>query len=328
MTTRPDELEAFKTEINLSELMAAFGHALDRRASSRNSAAMVHPNGDKLIVARGRDGHWVYFSVRDPSDNGTVIDFLQRRTGENLGQVRRRLRDWLRSPAENRAPRVDPSCFVPSLEPIARDLAHVRARYENMTPLAGYHPYLVERRRIPAQLLAQDIFSAYIRVDARGNTVFPHFTIDGLSGFEIKNENFTGFAKGGTKGLWGSRKAETDMRIVIAETAVDGLSYAAIHGTAHSRFVSIAGELNSHQPALIVSAIRGLPPCGEVVLAMDNDEGGDRLTDQLVRAFLEAQRPDLRLRDDRPPVRGTDWNEVLRTTTPPPLPAGPEPASG
>ncbi len=328
MTTRPDELEAFKTEINLSELMAAFGYAVDRRATSRNSAAMAHPDGDKLIVARGRDGHWVYFSVRDPGDNGTVIDFVQRRTGENLGHVRRRLRDWLRSPAAARAPRVDPSCFVPSLEPITRDLAQVRARYEDMTPLAGYHAYLVEHRRIPAQLLAQDIFSACIREDARGNAVFPHFTTDGLSGFEIKNENFTGFAKGGTKGLWGSRRREGDTRLVIAETAIDALSHAALAGHHRSRFVSIAGELNPHQPALVVSAIRGLPPGGEIVLAMDNDEGGDRLTDQLARAFQEAERPDLQLRDDRPPVRGTDWNDVLRTTTPPPLSAGPEPASG
>lgn len=319
MNTRPDELEAFKTEINLSELMASFGYQLDRKASSRNSASMVHPDGDKLIVARGREGHWVYFSVRDPGDNGTAIDFVQRRTGENLGHTRRRLRDWLRAPLAVAPPRPDPQTYAPSLEPITRDLAQVRARFEEARPLTGHHRYLVEDRHIPAELLSRAIFRDRVRVDPRGNVLFPHFTRDGLSGFEIKNAGFTGFAKGGTKGLWGTRKREHDDRLVIAETAIDALSHAALAGHHRTRFVSIAGELNPSQPELITSAIGSLPAGGQVVLAMDNDEGGDRLTEQLTQAFERADRDDLELRDDRPPVRGTDWNDVLRTATPPPL---------
>jgi hypothetical protein len=319
MTTRPDELEAFKTEINLSELMASFGYQLDRKASSRNSASMVHPDGDKLIVARGRDGHWVYFSVRDPGDNGTVIDFVQRRTGENLGHTRRRLRDWLRSPITAGSPRPDPQAYAVSLDPITRDLAQVRARFEEARPLTTHHPYLADDRRIPVELLSQPAFHDRVRVDPRGNVLFPHFTRDGVSGFEVKNAGFTGFAKGGTKGLWGSRKGENDNRLVIAETAIDALSHAVLAGHHRARFVSIAGELNPLQPELVTSAIASLPRGSLVVLAMDNDEGGDRIAEQLAQAFHRADRDDLELRDDRPPVRGTDWNDVLRTTTPPPL---------
>lgn len=328
MTTRPDELEAFKTEINLSELMASFGYCLDRRSTSRNSAAMVHPDGDKLIVARGRDGHWVYFSVRDPGDNGTAIDFVQRRTGENLGHTRRRLRGWLGGTPSGSTP-VDPSMFVPTLEPITRDLAQVRARFEEASPLTGPHRFLVEERRIPFGVLGQDIFADRIRVDPRGNVLFPHFTRDGLSGFEIKNTGFTGFAKGGTKGLWGSRRREEDDRLVIAETAIDALSYAALAGHRRSRFISIAGELNPQQPDLIVSAVQGLPAGGQVVLAMDNDDGGDRLTAQLEHLFACAGRQDLELQDDRPQARGRDWNDELRDRgTPPPLSPHEGPTAG
>jgi len=319
MTTRPDELEAFKTEINLSELMASFNYQLDRRGTSKNSATMTHPDGDKLVVARGNDGHWVYFSVRDHADNGTAIDFVQRRTGENLGHTRRRLREWLRSPSATATPMADPQTFVRSLEPITRDLAQVRARFEEAHPLPRHQHYLVEDRRIPAELLSHAIFHDRVRVDPMGNVLFPHFTRDGLSGFEVKNAGFTGFAKGGTKGLWGSRKGEDDNRLVIAETAIDALSHAALAGHHRARFVSIAGELNPIQPELITSAIGSLPAGGQVILAMDNDEGGDRIAEQLAQAFERAERDDLELRDDRPPVRGTDWNDVLRTTTPPPL---------
>ena len=47
-----DELEQFKTRVNLSEFAASRGFKLDRLESSRNSAVMRHPDGDKIIIAR------------------------------------------------------------------------------------------------------------------------------------------------------------------------------------------------------------------------------------------------------------------------------------
>jgi len=39
---------------------------------------MRHRDGDKIVIARNdTSGAWVYFSVRDDRDNGTIIDFLQ-----------------------------------------------------------------------------------------------------------------------------------------------------------------------------------------------------------------------------------------------------------
>lgn len=74
MLDRRDELDAFKREIDLIEYEAASGYLFDRAASSRCSAVVVHPDGDKVIVAVGKDGHWTYFSVRDDQDNETIID--------------------------------------------------------------------------------------------------------------------------------------------------------------------------------------------------------------------------------------------------------------
>ena len=88
------ELEKFKIDINLTEFAAARGYTLDRRESSRNSAIMRHPDGDKIIIAKAESGDWVYFSIRDDRDNGTIIDFLQHRGGGILGEVRKILRTW------------------------------------------------------------------------------------------------------------------------------------------------------------------------------------------------------------------------------------------
>ena len=51
----------------------------------RGSAVMRHTNGDKIIIKRDTDAHYVYFSVRDYGDHGTIIDFVQRRLGASLG---------------------------------------------------------------------------------------------------------------------------------------------------------------------------------------------------------------------------------------------------
>jgi len=318
MTHRSAELDRFKTDINLTQLMAAFGYAKHPKSSSRSSCTMIHPNSDKLIVARGHDGHWIFFSVRDHTDHGTVIDFVQRRTGENLGQVRRRLRDWLRSPT---APALSPqNSYAQDLVPITRDLVLVRTRFAGMEPLGVYSRYLAEERGIPMELLAQERFNGVIRRDEHGNIVFPHYNRDGLCGYEIKNSGFTGYAKGGMKGLWSSCTEDRDKRLIIAETAIDALSYAVLSGHHRSHFVSVAGELNDEQPALLGYEIGRLPRNGAVVVAFDNDDAGDRLTRKIAGIFADSNRLDLTLYNDRPIERGADWNDVLRDRPHPPDP--------
>jgi hypothetical protein len=43
-----------------------------------------------------------------------------------------------------------------------------------MTPVGGAHPYLLIERPIPASVLADLRFAGRIRIDVRGNAVFPH----------------------------------------------------------------------------------------------------------------------------------------------------------
>lgn len=313
METRSDELDKFKTRVNLTEYAAAEGYALDRKASSRSSAVMVNGAGDKIVVAVGEDGHWVYFSVRDPSDNGTIIDFVQRRHGGTLGQVRQALRPWLGSSGAVSIPRVDPARYAPSLSRVSRDLVSVRARFEGMAPVGPINQYLVGTRRIPTRLLARPSVAETIRVDERGNICFAHHNEDGLCGYEIKNAGFTGFASGGIKGLWSVADEDPVRVLVVTETALDGLSYVAIRGGRETRVVSIAGQPNPQQPELLRRAMHDLPKRGRVVSAMDRDAGGDALTERLRNLFQELGRNDVDFVDDRPALPGTDWNDDLRS---------------
>lgn len=307
---RGEEIERFKSEINLSAYAATEGFMLDRKKSSRNSAIMRSSTGDKIIVARFPNQHWVYFSVHDDFDKGTIIDFVQNRKGGSIGEVRRTLRPWLQGKGLDA---IDIASYVSELEPITRDLASVRARYEAMMSISEAPAYL-KTRCLPEKLVLHPRFSDRIRIDQHKNVIFPHFNLLGLCGYEVKNQNFTGFAPGAEKGLWGSHLDASDSQLVICETAIDALSYAALHEIERTRFISTAGALNPAQPELLARAMKKLPEGGKIVLALDNDEGGDQLLAQMQAIFDEAKPIGSTLKIDRPKNRGEDWNDVLQSS--------------
>ena len=316
MVSRSDELERFKQEIDLRQLAAEFGFFIDQKASSPSGTVMRHSDGAKLRITRGHDRHFVYWNAHDERDSGSVIDFLQRRTGANLGEVRKKLRPWIGGSAMHSPP--PPATKLPELVPIKRDIAAVQAQIDGMAQLEdGVHAYLNDERGIPPEILADPRFADRIRVDARSNAVFLHFNQDGACGFELKNRGgFTGFAKSGAKGLWPSLCAADDERLVFTEGSIDALSYAVLHGFERTRFVSLAGKPSPEQMILAASAIKK-HPAGEIVLAFDNDEAGDRLIDTFTAMFEDSGRGDLALREHRPETRGADWNAALTAEIPP-----------
>lgn len=326
MTSRRDELDAFKRQINLTEYAAGQGYALDRTHSSRNSVAMRHGNGDKIIIARD-DGshHWIYFSVTDDRDNGTIIDFIDHRQRCSLGDIRKALRPWIgAAPGQIVRPQAD--LFQQEVTPIKRDRAAVVAQFAAMTPLLGEHPYLEQERALPPEVLHAARFSGRIYTDKFRNAVFPHHDRQGVCGFEIRNFKFKGFAKGGEKGLWYSNAQPDDTALVITESAIDGLSYAALHRPAQTRYFSIAGEMNPMQRQLLTGAMKKLPQGGTVILATDRDAGGDHLAAAIREIAEQTERPDLGLLEHRPDKDGQDWNDALKAAI---MPApGPETERG
>lgn len=298
---REQELESFKTDINLVGFATSHGYELDVRASSRNSATMTNAAGDKIIVGRALDGHWIYFSVRDDRDHGSIIDFVQHRGGGSLGEVRKRLRSPAISPTPNFAPE--------TLEPITPDAVKVRAAFAAMRPLEPCRQFLENVRGIPSEVLDSKRFDGRILSDGFSNAIFPHWNAEGLSGYEIKNNDFTGFAPGGQKGLWGSRTQPTDKTLVIAETAIDALSYAALFGLERTRFVSTAGQLNTEQPDLLKrAAAKMIGPNCEIILALDNDEAGRSMAESLSTALSGI----LPCKMHAPEDLDSDWNDDLR----------------
>ncbi len=117
---RAQELERFKTEINLVSYAQSQGYEYLKRESPRNSAVLRHNSGDKIVVTTDIDGHGVYFSLRDDADKGTIIDFVQNRRNLSLTEVRKELRDWLQESNTR------PSKFRPIAQP--KPITHERGK--------------------------------------------------------------------------------------------------------------------------------------------------------------------------------------------------------
>jgi Toprim-like/Protein of unknown function (DUF3991) len=298
------ELETFKTAIDLRAYAAGQGYALDQRESWRGCSVMRSTDGsDKIIVKRDDDGHYVYFSVHNENDSGSIIDFIQQRRRLNLGAVRKELRAW-----SGTSPPSLPS--FPALPKTGKDRISVESQFGRMLE-AGRHPYLESDRGIPPALLELPRFAGRIRIDDKGNTVFPHFDQQGLCGYEIKNRGYTGFARGGAKGLWSSHEEGGDTRLVFCESAIDALSHAALFPAPSSRYASIGGQVNPQQPELIRAAVARMPDASEIVAAMDADTDGRKLAEIVRQAVSLSGRSDLHFEIEEP-AAVKDWNDALR----------------
>ena len=314
MENRRDELDRFKSEINLGEYACAVhGFVFDQRQSSRRSAVVRHSNGDKLVITRRPNRHFVYFNAKgDASDSGSILDFIQARRNVSLGKIRQELRAWSVVDANSSA------ISTPIvLEPSLHDASRVLRSWVKTAAVSAGNRYLLDARRIPSSTIVDPVFDGQIRTDARNNVLFAHRTLDGdLCGFEIKNSSFTGFSPGGNKSLFRSKSAADATTAILCETGIDLLSVAAIFGTQQKQFFSTAGQVSASQVTCVVQSLQAISNLKAVWLAFDNDAAGIKLAHQF-KNELSKELPSVDVLLKLPEQDGFDWNDQLRQSSPP-----------
>lgn len=296
-----DELERFKREINLVEVAQSMGYELVKAKSTKASKVM-RSGGDIIVIATdASDGHGIYFSIGDDGDNGSVIDFYLRRTQWNLGQIRKELRGWMPAAARPSPKRKPPAERPEPPQAVTRDRAEVLAKFAALVPYSGR--YLTNTRKVD-----QAVIEAFgVLQDGYGNACFVHRDDQGVGGWETKNKGFTGFSAGGEKGLFLARPDSSPIvRIVVAEAAIDLMSWAQFKHAPGTVYASTGGSVSPEQLEQLRAAL-ARNPGAEIVLAHDGDAGGDWMADQV----RELAPPGATVTRDRPP-EGLDWNEVLK----------------
>jgi hypothetical protein len=303
-----NELEKFKTEINIAELAMLYGYELDKRKSSRNSKVLQHPeNGDKVVVSRATNGHYIYFSVTDDRDNGTVIDFVQKRTGKNLGQVRKELRTYLRD-GYKQVPKI-------AIKPSDHDTRKVLKVWERIDGIDENKARLVNWRGI--DIWDKAVAKGRVKIGKDGAIYFPMYNTDGLCGIEKRDTNSgeKRVIQCSKKGLWtyspdiGNIK-NADL-IVVTESPLDALSWYKLNkGSLADKsvyLIATMGALSEEQKLSLREIARATK--ADWILATDNDKAGERLAGTIRRELISANRRTEIYRHT--PENAKDWNERL-----------------
>lgn len=293
----------FKQSINLSQYAASQGYELEPKKSTRSSLVMRHANGDKIIVSK-KSANWVYFSVHDSEDNGTILDFIEKRTSKTLPEIGRELSAWTGGAG------VLPVHALPEIEEQVYDPERIKWVYQGLKPI-GAHPYLTEARKIPAFIVRHYRFRGQIFEDRYGNVVFPHRNPQGLCGLELKNHDKGVFLGGSEKALWLGNIEADDRVLTLAEAPIDALSHFTLFRPQYTAYGAVSGSIREKQLDYLLQVIQKMPKLETIILAVDHDEGGEKIASR-IESHLDGQFTGEIIRHT-PAVKGMDWNEVLKS---------------
>ena len=300
------ELNNFKEKINLSEFAASYGYVKDKNKSTKSSVFMKNGT-DKIVIAKSEVNHYIYFSLDDEKDNGTIIDFIQKRSSKSLGNIRNSLRVWL---GFSKRPKVNPDSFSRSIDITLKNTAEILAQIYNFRQIKkddSAFKYLNEYRDIHQKTLQNKRFFSKIFTDEFNNACFPHFYGKKMSGWEMKNKKYTGFVKAGKKAIWFSNREDTDKNIIVTESSIDALSHACLFPeyVKNSWYISTAGSFGQTTKKMLDAAFQK-QVWDKIILAFDNDKQGRAFNERVSKLIMERagqceiQTPNLK-----------DWNEDL-----------------
>ncbi|WP_287137887.1 DUF3991 and toprim domain-containing protein [Crocosphaera sp.] len=297
------ELDKFKTDINLADYAQANGYSIDKKKSSVNYLVLKNTESDKILVGLNQsDGHYFYSSVNDNKDSGSIIDFIQNRRNLNLGEVRKELRPWINAPSN---PPYSPKQATPKLTPSSPDRHKIITQFEAFKAIVT-HPYLTQRG-ISQQTTNDPRFQGRIYTDSRNNVIFPHADREGVCGYELRNQEFKSFSKGGIKGLWASNGSKDDTTLVICESPLDCLSYHQLFPDETTRYFATGGTLSEKQKTLLKGVFEKFHnKGGQIMITTDNDEAGKQIEQEL-RNLAPSKAQINRI----VPRHHKDWNETL-----------------
>lgn len=295
------DFEQLKHEIDLPSYASALGYKLDNKKSTQSSLVMLS-DGDKVVISR-KNGVWVYFSVYDDGDNGTIIDFVKNRTRKTLFEIVVHLSRWI-------GVSLQPSthCHTRLKRDPQYDPDRIQNIFKRCIPISS-HPYL-ERRGILSGILDTYRLRGRVFQDVYGNVVFPHWKFGAVCGLELRNTDLKLFVRGSQKLFWRSRALQFDTTLILSESPIDALSYAILHPLKNAFLVSTSGGLSPAQMDALQNFISAKTLIDTILIVTDEDPGGDKIAARLFEAIRLGGFKGV-LDRHSPARRGQDWNDVL-----------------
>ena len=279
---------------------------LDRKESTKLSLKYRRGKSEILIVSHAGRGWW------DPTSDakGDVFRLVQKlEPGLSFGHVRKRLREFAglspSFPSADRAGRrQDPD----------RSVANRWAERKPVWPGSPTWRYLRRKRGLSAAIIEAASAAGVLREGPVGSAWFAHFDRTGaVAHVDVRGPTYKGSLTGGAKSFFRlSLNGPPLPRLVLTEAAIDALSIATLENLRGDTLYAATG--GGMGPGTI-AALEALPvniamlPGALFCSATDANRAGDRFAERH-RSLAEQSR--ISFVRFRPPIQGSDWNEVLR----------------
>ncbi|MEF2229240.1 MAG: MobV family relaxase [Candidatus Cardinium sp.] len=312
-----DDLEKVKREVNLIQHAASMGYVLNKEKSSKTWAVM-EKDGDKILIKNGlnQNGHWIYKSLVNEQEKGTIVDFMQKRgfSYQSIcGLSSRHLDDRVVKDQKYLSVEIGDisSQRYIAQEAFDRVVEHKKGNYLACRGIdeATYGCYS------GVKVGDQAVFALYRDVDQNGSgtmcsTISYQFDAKGMmsdDGFFSSNKYFQ---KGLPRGL--SILVDSDVpvkHVVVLESPIDALSYKQMNNSLEgTMYVATCGSLSQGVRQELANVFSNAKENGQdVTLAFDNDKAG-RQMDKEVREIANVCK--VRYKSSIPP-KGKDWNQEL-----------------
>lgn len=282
-----EELERFKREISLIDFWVANGGQVLER-STRNSYR-IRWNGEKFLVSKNENGHWLFQGIDDETKRGSIVDLCNLMGMQNLGQIRKYLRQLIapvrgdeeKTERNTESEKVKQSTCV---EPAAGGFEELRRlSWDTLVRMEIWKERCID----PLQLKE---FLQEVYTDKHGNLCFPIINSQGeVIGYEVKGRNGFKLNYKSKQGLaFIGVNSILNEAIVITESVFDALAYEALRQRPKRfhdcLYLSTSGQLTNNQVQQIKDLIRHKKAVGRlnrVVLAFDNDAQGRKYAQKL-----------------------------------------------
>ena len=299
-----EEIERFKTDIDLRNVALRLGFYTDKAMSDKNHTVMRHMN-DKIIVGvSAKTNYWLWSSNIGAA--GTVIDLVQSRLSLNLGETRKWLREMVgwKSPDTVKEFREKPTAIKENTTQKAT--LEWQECKDNAEPV-----FLTISRKIAATTLQAKEFKDTFREDARHNVVFPYYVDNELVAVERRNKSFEAgkpsfkqYTAAATPGAWKSNFPVAVKNLVFVESPIDAFSHFEMLENEKKDGVAYCAIRSGTPDEEIIRIIESARNA-RIVAAFDTDAAGDTYTEKLKKL---AKRD---IFESRPVFKNSDWNEQL-----------------
>jgi hypothetical protein len=270
-------------KMNMGTFLESIRYVKNEKESTASSQK-YEKDSDIIIVKKSINGDFIYFNATNDRDCGTIIDFCKYRNID------------IKQAFANKT--IAPTSF--SLTKKAQENDTMTDITKEFSALAPYDlSYLTKARGIEPALIRQ----FEVKKDKHGNACFAHRNAGIATGWEVKNEKFTGFSADGHRNLGIAKLGERIENIIVCESFIDAMSYAQLYNSTNSVFVSTGGTLTEKQLEQI-KALTSAYSNATVVIATDADEAGDAYETKIAAMAPAAER--------HRPLYGKDWNDELR----------------